>query len=239
MLSVVALMVVVYRRGRRAGERCHARPHGVLDAAKETAPGASQSRAARRRELRGAGRLESRRAPDGDVWLYDHGARSGSSPTSFSIETTIASRAHPAERRRALPPMPGNPRKRRAERPAVAGNPRNVECRPHGRRSPREPCRRMGVCRGFPPTSNVSGLRRACDEGTTRRAREPEARFSRWSRRPSYIRRAGGSRPATPRPRRGPWVRGRGSGSSPSETPPRGPSWSRCGRRCRRRIRTS
>jgi hypothetical protein len=58
----------------------------------------------------------------------------------------------------------------------------------------------------------------------------------------SRTRRAGGSIPATPRPRRGPSVRGRGSGSSPSETPlrgrPSGRPLSKCGRRRRRCVRT-
>ena len=57
--------------------------------------------------------------------------------------------------------------------------------------------------------------------------------------RPGGTRRAGGSRAASHRPRRGPSERGRGSGSSPSGTPIRAMSSSTSGRRRHYRARTS
>jgi hypothetical protein len=66
-----------------------------------------------------------------------------------------------------------------------------------------------------------------------RRAAQRKPRFQVRVLSRSHIRRGAGSRAATPRPRRGRWVRGRGLRSTPSGTPVRARSSSTPGRRCR------
>jgi hypothetical protein len=57
-------------------------------------------------------------------------ARHPADMAQSTIETTTASRAHPAGGRRKLPPMPGNPRKTAAEMPVLAGDPRRFPLNP-------------------------------------------------------------------------------------------------------------